>query len=73
MIAIVLSLPLITLTLVVGIFLPGLALRLELRHRRERRLSTELTERQRIIDEQASTIDGYRQLVSEDERLRVGA
>ena len=54
MLAIAFSLPIIALTLVVGIFVPWLGLHLELRHRAQRRLDAE---RAHVIDQQRSTID----------------
>jgi hypothetical protein len=63
MLAMIFTLPLIALTLAIGVFVPWLGLRFELMHRAERRLAAAKT---RIIEQQETTIEAYRQLVQSD-------
>lgn len=70
-IAFILSLPLILLTLTTGLVVPWLALRLEMTHRAERRLEDALKALEtakRLVRDQASTIEAYRELVALDGR-----
>jgi len=66
MLAVIFALPLIALTLAIGVFVPWLGLRFELMHRAELRLAAALEAKTRIIEEQEATIEAYRQLVQTD-------
>jgi hypothetical protein len=66
MIAIIFSLPLISLIITVGVVFPWLGLRLELMHRSEQRNHLMLEAQARVIDDQQATINAYRELVSTD-------
>lgn len=66
MIAMIFSLPLISLIIAVGVFLPWLGLRLELMHRGEQRDALLLVAQARVIEDQRATIEAYRELVSTD-------
>jgi len=63
------TLPLITLTLAAGAFVPWILLHTELGRRAERRHADELAIRQALIDEQEATINAYREFVSTDVNL----
>ena len=60
------TLPLITLGLAAGAVLPWLMVHFELERRADRRHADELCARQVLLDEQAATIDAYRQFVATD-------
>jgi hypothetical protein len=60
------TLPLITLGLATGAFVPWIMMHLELERRDKRRHADELALRNALIDEQASTINAYREFVSTD-------
>jgi hypothetical protein len=66
MLAMIFSLPIISLTIAVGVFLPWLGLRLELTHRAERRAAAMLEAQAQLIEEHEATINAYRELVSTD-------
>ena len=67
MFAIVFSLPLISLALAVGVFLPWLGLHLELMHRAEQRHQAALEAQSILIQDHEATINAYRELVSSDD------
>jgi len=58
------TLPLITLALAAGAFIPWIMLHVELLRRAERRHADELVRRQALIDEHEATINAYREFVS---------
>ena len=60
------TLPLVTLGLAIGAVVPWLMVHFELERRAERRYADEIALRQAVIDEQAATIDAYRQFVATD-------
>jgi len=66
MFAMIFSLPLISLVIAVGVFLPWLGLRMELSLRAERRHTLMLEAQARVIEDQQATINAYRELVSTD-------
>jgi hypothetical protein len=66
MFAVIFALPLLSLVLAVGVFVPWLGLRFELMHRAERRLAATLEAQTKVIRDQEATIEAYRQLVASD-------
>ena len=70
MVALISSLPLVLAAVALGVIAPGLALRVEMTHRAERRLADALRALEvatRLVSDQASTIDAYRALVALDD------
>ena len=60
------TLPLLTLALAAGAFVPWIMLHVELERRVQRRHADELATRQAVIDEQEATINAYREFVATD-------
>lgn len=64
--AVIYTLPLIILSVAIGVVVPWLGIRFELSYRAERKLARQLAEQSRLTAEREITIDAYRQLVADD-------
>ena len=66
MIAVLYTLPLIFLTIAVGVIVPWLGIRLGLLYRSQRQITNDLVTQKKLTREHEATIDAYRQLVAGD-------
>lgn len=66
MIAVLYTLPLIFLSIAVGVIVPWLGIRLELLYRSQRQITNDLVTQKKLAREHEATIDAYRQLVAGD-------
>ena len=66
MIAVLYTLPLIFLSIAVGVIVPWLAIRLKLLYRSQRQITNDLVTQKKLAREHEATIDAYRRLVARD-------